>query len=305
MRFDSELINEIISKISIETGDEIPFENSEYDFGITGEKYQIKNDIESVRYGREVGTYEILSLPDVIVLSTKQINYISDTVADIISSFLGKLTKSSRVLVVGLGNRHISSDSLGSKVCHDINITFGLRGYPKVMAVCPSVLGLTGIESFEIINGVVERVKPTHIILVDSLCASAVSRLGSSIQISNTGICPGSGVGNKRKCFDKTLCKNIVSIGVPLLIYASTFIRDVFDSNNIVIDDIMDIMQSAENLGNNEDILNLLQSIKNVYNDNINDIVVSHKDIEQMVVILAKIISDAINKSLGTFELNK
>ena len=172
MRFDSELINEIISKISIETGDEIPFENSEYDFGITGEKYQIKNDIESVRYGREVGTYEILSLPDVIVLSTKQINYISDTVADIISSFLGKLTKSSRVLVVGLGNRHISSDSLGSKVCHDINITFGLRGYPKVMAVCPSVLGLTGIESFEIINGVVERVKPTHIILVDSLCAT-------------------------------------------------------------------------------------------------------------------------------------
>ena len=67
----------------------------------------------------------------------------------------------------------------------------------------------------------------------------------------------------------------------------------------------MDIMQSAENLGNNEDILNLLQSIENVYNDNINDIVVSHKDIEQMVVILAKIISDAINKSLGTFELNK
>ena len=207
------------------------------------------------------------------------------------------------MLVVGLGNRHISSDSLGARVCGKIGVTIDNKLLPKVMVMCPSVLGLTGIETYDIVSGVIEKVKPTHLILIDSLCASSVDRLATSIQLSNTGLCPGSGIGNNRKCIDKSLCKKIVSIGVPLLIFARTFVRDTFNKNNIDYSAFRDIMQNTENMSNNEDFLKFINAIENVYKDNIDDAIVAHKDIDSMVSNLAEIIAIAINKSLGVIEL--
>lgn len=298
-----EMLKDVVSRVNTETGMDLPFQLKRHSESVTSEIYTIDTDEKSRVYNRAMGEYEIYSIPLPIDLSKSYQDKISKYLSLSIERMLGSISNKSRVLIVGLGNRHISSDSLGAKVCGKIGITIDNNNLPKVMAICPSVLGLTGIETYDIISGVIEKVKPTHLILIDSLCASSVDRLGTSIQLSNTGLCPGRGIGNNRRCIDKSLCKNIVSIGVPLLIFASTFIRDTFNKNNIDFDVVADIMQNNEIVSNNEDFLKFFESIKSVYNDDIDGAIVTHKDIDKMVVNLAEIIAMAINKSLGVLEL--
>lgn len=302
--FQSELLDEIISSKKTECAEELSHESKKFDYGVRVERYRVTTIEEEKFYGKSRGIYEIFSIPNALEVDKKIGSHIEDIVAHSLSSLLGKINSKSRVLVIGLGNRHISSDSLGSKVCHKIHITLSSGKCPTVMAFCPSVLGLTGIETYDIISGVVEKTNPTHLILIDSLCAGAVSRLGSSIQLSNTGLCPGSGIGNNRKCIDTSICKKIVSIGVPLLIYAGTFIRDTFDKKGIDFLKIRDIMQNSENISNNADFLDFIKAMEKIYSDRVDGIIVSHKDIEEMVKILSNVIANAINKSLGVFELN-
>lgn len=303
-RFQSELLDEIIRYQNLECATDLMLECKKYDYGVIVDRYKISTVEEENRYGKDRGEYNIFTIPNVLNMVEKEKGYLEGRLSRVILSLLGKINKKSRVLVIGLGNRHISSDSLGSKVCHKINITLSGGESPTVMAFCPSVLGLTGIESYDIISGVVEKTKPTHLVLIDSLCAGAVSRLGTSIQLSNTGLCPGSGIGNNRKCIDASICKKIVSIGVPLLIYAGTFIRDTFDKKDIDFVKIRDIMQNNENTSNNADFLDFIKSIEEIYNDRVDGIIVSHKDIEEMVEKLSDIIANAINNSLGVSELN-
>lgn len=169
------------------------------------------------------------------------------------------------VLVVGLGNAMLSADALGVKTCEKINVTRGFCDeIRQTSAISPGVMGNTGIESFEVVYGVVNHVKPDCVIVVDSLCAGASSRLLSSFQISDSGITPGSGVGNNRARIDKsTLGCKVVSIGVPTVVYASTLVRE----------------NAGELIGD--------------------DMVVTVKDIDVKVEFCARIISKAINRALG------
>lgn len=300
MRIYSELISEIIRKKRLEADKEfVKSKNYTLDFGLARERYDIVTDEQSKFYNKDKGRYELISIPNVLLMEEDKINYCIDIMAKVLKQMLGRISNKSRILVVGLGNRHISSDSLGVKVVSKVQITFESKIFPKVMAICPSVLGLTGIETYDIISGVVDNVKPTHIILIDSLCASNVSRLGKSIQLSDSGLCPGSGVGNKRKCIDKSLSGKVISIGVPLLIYASTFVENAFEENNVSLDSLNSIMQSIKKLDNSEELLNIISSIKKIFNSDFDDLIVSEKDIEECVDILSDIISKAINISLG------
>lgn len=151
------------------------------------------------------------------------------------------------VLVVGLGNRYITPDSIGPKTVSKLTITrhitkeaggefdFGLRA---VSAVAPGVLGITGIETTEIVKGVVGHVKPSLIIAVDALAARKLSRLGTTIQLSDVGISPGSGVGNSRKELTKeTLGVPVIAIGVPMVVDAKTLAMDIVGGQNQVITD--------------------------------------------------------------------
>ena len=304
-KIKSELINEIINKNLTESDEEfVPSKFQKYSDQITRESFEISNQKQSDYYKKDLGTYELLGIPNPLELSKVQIKKITSIFADILKSLVGTVSKKDRVLVVGLGNRHISADSLGTKVIKNINITLGDFGYPKVMAICPSVLGLTGIETYDIIKGVIEKTNPSHIIFIDSLCASSVSRLACSIQLSNTGICPGSGIGNNRKCLDKTLAKKVYSIGVPLLIYANTFVDTNFENFGIDIPRINNIMQTAKKSENNSKFTDLLMDLKNCLNSSMENIIVSIKDIDECVEILSKIIANAINQTLGVAELN-
>jgi len=261
------------------------------------EHFEIVNEIQSKFYNKPKGVYDLISLSDVLYLSNSEKKYISEVLVKRLRRIL-KIKKTDKVLVVGLGNRHISSDSLGVKVVGGINITFESKYFPKVMAICPSVMGLTGIETSTIIEGVIDKVKPNILILIDSLCASNISRLGKSIQITNNGICPGSGIGNNRKCVGDNFKGQVFSIGVPLLIYASTFITTAMDIEGITLSTINNTMRKLKKHEDVEEILNLIRGIKRVYLNNLDDVIVSIKDIEECTKKLSYIVGTAINNCI-------
>lgn len=144
------------------------------------------------------------------------------------------------ILVAGLGNRYITSDSIGPLAVKDITVTrhikeldpdlFGKLSALTVSAVAPGVIGQTGIETVEIIRGAVQNVSPSLIIAIDALAAKSVERLAVTVQLSDNGLSPGSGIGNERKAIDKeTLGIPVISIGVPTVVDSSTLIYDMLE----------------------------------------------------------------------------
>ena len=134
-------------------------------------------------------------------------------------SLSSMLKRRKNCLVVGLGNRKMTADSLGEEVVSRIAVT----GENGVRTFCPQVSGITGIESYDAVRAIVGETKPSVVIAVDSLCAASEERLGTAFQLTDTGITPGSGVDNARKRLDEnSLGVPVISIGVPLVVYAST-----------------------------------------------------------------------------------
>ena len=151
---------------------------------------------------------------------------------------LNNINASDEVLIIGLGNKKSTADALGPKTIENILVTRHLflldtsvkEGIRNVSAIIPGVMGNTGIETTDIIVSVINKVKPKFIIVIDSLCASSVERLNKTIQITDTGIYPGSGVGNNRKEISKdTLGIPVIAIGVPTVVDASTIVNDTIN----------------------------------------------------------------------------
>ena len=129
------------------------------------------------------------------------------------------------VLTVGLGNKLLTADALGCLTIEK-TVVYVTEKY-AVRVFAPGVAGVTGIESYDVIKGLVEAVAPDLVIAVDSLCASKVSRIATSFQLSDAGITPGSGVKNARKPLSRdTLGVKVISIGVPMVVYASTILAE-------------------------------------------------------------------------------
>lgn len=142
-------------------------------------------------------------------------------------------------LIVGLGNWNVTPDALGPMATENLLITkhlFALQpetvsdGFRSVSAITPGVMGLTGIETSDIIHGVIEKTKPDFVIAIDALAARSIERVNSTIQVSDTGIHPGSGVGNKRKELSKeTLGIPVIAIGIPTVVDAVTITSNTID----------------------------------------------------------------------------
>lgn len=218
------------------------------------------DDNSSKLYNKKVGNYITLEFDD-ITDSTNQDN-IKSNLYDVLSKLI-KVTKDDLVLIVGLGNRDATSDSLGPKVIDNIVVTNHLYeldvlddNYYRVSAIEPNVTGITGIETHTIIKSIVSSIKPKLVIIIDSLASSSFSRLCKTIQITDTGINPGSGIGNNRKELSKdTLNTEVIALGVPTVI----------DLNKIINEDDSFIVTPNE-------IDYLINSFKNVISDTINDI---------------------------------
>jgi len=150
-----------------------------------------------------------------------------------------KIKDDATCLVIGLGNEHITPDALGPMALDNIIVTRHLYeiaademdgNYRKVSALTPGVMGLTGIETYDIIESVVKKIKPNFLVVVDALAARAVSRVNKMIQMTDTGISPGSGVGNKRRRIDeKSLGIPVIAIGIPTVVDAVSVTHDTID----------------------------------------------------------------------------
>lgn len=139
-----------------------------------------------------------------------------------------KLSKFKRILVVGLGNKDIFNDSLGPQTIEKLLVSRGLNIKPEVCAIAPNVFSNTGIETFDIISSIVKVVEPDLVILIDSLATLSVERLCTCIQVSKGGLVAGGGANLKNKKISKTSLnvKNLISIGVPMLIYAENLLKE-------------------------------------------------------------------------------
>ncbi|MCM3566553.1 GPR endopeptidase [Neobacillus mesonae] len=191
--------------------------------------------------GKKAGRYLTLEVQGIREQNTDVQQKTGEVFAKEFAHFLESIgiKKTDSCLVVGLGNWNVTPDALGPMVCENILVTrhlFELQpenvkdGYRPISAVAPGVMGLTGIETSDIIFGVVEKTKPDFVIAIDALASRSIERVNSTIQISDTGIHPGSGVGNKRKELSKdTLGVPVVAIGVPTVVDAVSITSDTID----------------------------------------------------------------------------
>lgn len=208
--------------------------NTYTDGGIKVSTVEIKSKEASKKLGKPEGKYITLESNSSINLFEQE--GLREIIARELSDILGEISGS--VLTVGIGNVTITPDALGPKVADGVLATrhisshlaekIGLQGLRPVSVLSPGVLGQTGMEVKEVIDGAVSRVKPSVIILIDALAAREVSRLCNTVQISNTGISPGSGVGNSRSEISKeTVGVRCVTVGVPTVVEASTLCFDL------------------------------------------------------------------------------
>lgn len=196
---------------------------------------------------KPIGRYVTVSFQNILSLSEETSDSLISTVSEHIRSFTRRLVPKKQkltVLIVGLGNRYITSDAVGPLTVNNITVTrhikeknnkiFELLGQQTVAAVAPGVLGQTGIETVEIIKGAVDTVKPDIVIVIDALAAKDVSRLAATIQISDTGISPGSGIGNNREALNaKTLGVPVIALGVPTMVSSATLVYNALEKAGI------------------------------------------------------------------------
>ena len=192
-------------------------------------------------------------------------------------------------LVAGLGNWNITPDALGPKAISGLLVTRHLKAYmPEhfdesvkgVCAISPGVLGITGIETNEIIKGVVNHVEPCAVIAIDALASRRVERVNTTIQISDTGISPGAGVGNSRGALNKeTIGVPVIAVGVPTVVDAATIAVDALEN---LIDE-------------SEDKYRLVRDLLSPYYKNL---IVAPKNMDAMITDMSNIISAGLNMAL-------
>ena len=200
------------------------------------------------------------------------------------------------VLVVGLGNRNVTADALGTRVVERLLVTRhlhdaladGLGGRLRsVSAIAPGVLGITGIETAELCRGLVKHVKPSAVIAIDALAALDSARICSTVQITDTGIEPGSGVGNHRLGLTRdTLGVKVIAVGVPMVVYASTIARDA-------VGKLMG--EYGHGAAGREAGDTLLKKISESY---LGDMVVTPREIDEMVLSVADLLGEGLNRAL-------
>ncbi|MBR6400024.1 MAG: GPR endopeptidase [Firmicutes bacterium] len=228
-------------------------------------------------------------------------------IAELLKKYLLKikaLDNAKSVLITGLGNRRITADSLGPKAAGRIRVTGHITdmlpaGTRSVYAVSPGVMGITGIETLEIIRGIVSRIKPDAVIAIDSLAARRTERINATIQLADTGVSPGAGVGNKRAGLDMdSLGVPVVAMGVPTVVDAATLVNDTLDMMLKRREDDPPcpepLFEPLRRLSDEEKY----DLIRNVL-DPCENMIVAPKDVDETVDNLAYIIGTAVNAALN------
>lgn len=203
--------------------------------GVTRVRVDVLDERGERETGRRKGTYSTL-YSDVLDEGDPARSTLRDMLISELRPYLPPEDAPGGVLVLGLGNRQVTPDALGPRTADMVLGTralldsVGLSGLRRVMTAAPGVYGSTGIEAGEAVKGLVRELHPELIIAVDALCARDFTRIASTVQLSDSGIQPGSGVGNHRAELSRdSLGVPVLAIGVPMVVYAATIVRDVCD----------------------------------------------------------------------------
>lgn len=253
--------------------------------------------------GKPPGRYVTIEAPGLL----KRSRPIQEEVAQVFVrelTALMPLSDRDQVFVAGLGNWQATPDSLGPRVVGQLLITRHLRDYVppelknglrSVAAVAPGVMGLTGIETGEIIWAITERIRPDVVIAIDALAAKSTERILTTIQIADTGIHPGSGVGNKRLAITKeTLGVPVVAVGVPTVVHASTI---AYDTIEMLVDRFRDRAQFYE-IVQEMDADDKRELINEVLAPSLGDLMVTPKEIDALILEMSKVLAGALNAAL-------
>ena len=293
------------------------------------------DDTESKKINKKKGIYTTIEFKDITDFQNREI--VGKTLQTEIEKILKykNIDKMDKGLIVGLGNPKSTPDALGSLTINNILVTRHLfllntkvkKGIKNISAFTPGVMGETGIETKDLIESIINTVKPSFLIVIDSLKASSVDRVNKTIQITDTGIHPGSGVGNTRKeISEQTLKIPVIAIGVPTVVDVSTIVSDTIDmllnhlsyiksnfaKNKLIVNQFSNYKDKIKNSNNlteeekkyllgalgelDEDKKRaLFEEVLNRFNYNL---IVTPKEIDYLIEKLSDIISSALNNAL-------
>jgi len=252
--------------------------------------------------GKAQGRYITIEAPGMRYKNTplqqKIMNFLATELAALVD-----LPRNATVLIVGLGNWNVTPDALGPRATQKIVVTRHLQdmlspelkgGVRSVCAISPGVLGITGMETAEIISGIVSRIKPSLVIAIDALAAASSHRVITTIQLANTGIHPGSGVGNKRfGLTQSSLGVPVIAIGVPTVVHASTIAMDTIDT----LQEHAAFGRYFKSMANLSD-QDRHTIVRQVLPDMLGDLMVTPKEVDRLIEDIAAVVAGGINQAM-------
>lgn len=261
----------------------ISFEEAvEMDEAVKITTVKVLNDKGAQALGREMGTYITMEIPDVHRMDKAMHRRLAECLSECIRRL--PVWNRRRILLVGIGNREITSDSLGPACINETVVNRHFRVINReedkysISAIAPGVMAQTGMESVEIIRGVIGETKPELVIAVDALAARSIGRVNTTIQVCDTGITPGSGLGNHRISLrEDTLGIPCIAIGVPTVVSAATIVGDVLTE-----------------FSRQENVEALKQEVWQRIPEAYGNLFVTTKNVDEEVQCLSRIISHAI-----------
>ena len=313
--------NRIRTDLALEATERFKEENVEVHGVEVREKYDKEKDVRTTvvrittengakTMGKPVGTYLTIEAPNLSSPDEGIHREVSEELAKYLIEVMKKIIPESEhdkeVLVIGLGNRQATPDAIGPYVADNLNVTRHIvKEYGKyaaleemncvVSAIVPGVMAQTGMETAEIIKGVVRETKPDLLIVIDALAARNSRRLNRTIQIADTGINPGSGVGNYRNAITKeTIGVPVIAIGVPTVVDAVTIVSDTMEN-------LLSALETSESLKGVGLVLGgyseaeKYELIKELIAPNLNSMFMTPKDIDETVKRLSYTISEGLN----------
>ena len=258
---------------------------------ITITKVRIETQKAAKTMGKPRGTYISIEADQMMEEDSDYHREISEIFSEQLKNFLPKQYQKKKILVIGLGNREVTPDALGPKVIDQLFITrhlleeFGkymveLEECCSISGIVPGVMAQTGMETVEILQGVVTQTKPDIVIVVDALAARSIKRLNRTIQITDTGIIPGSGVGNYRNAITREhLGIPVIAVGIPTVVDAATIVADFCTG----------LMENKQELEEME------ETVRGMIPPKLNAMYVTSKDIDEAVNRLSYTISEGLN----------
>ena len=276
--------------------------------GIRMTRVTIENEIGAEQLGKAIGDYITMEVPE---LDQADVSYHREITSEIIAqlkTLVPDLTNK-KIMVAGVGNREMAPDALGPLVADHLFITRHLiqtygenseitRGMGCVSALAPGVMAQTGIETREILFGTIKETKPDLLVVIDALAARSVKRLNKTIQITNTGIAPGAGVGNRRYGIDaKSMGIPVIAIGIPTVIDAATIVNDTIGNLLAIMDETKNRLSKRiwDGVASFDD-QERYQLVRELMEPEMMNMFVTPKNIDEIIVQMSYTLSEALNQ---------